>query len=164
MKTHLAFLQRYALHTYRSRPGLDAGFTMTELLVCIVIMGTLFVLAYPSFISQVSKARHSEAQSYIGSVNRAQQSYYLQHRRFGELAQLEVGIRTSTDNYTYDINPEGVGMEAIALTTAMPADETVRGYTGKVWIDFVGSGSTTFVLMCEGPYGDVPVVDGTSCP
>ncbi|MGB3517019.1 MAG: type IV pilin-like G/H family protein [Elainellaceae cyanobacterium] len=147
-----------------SSPPTDAGFTMMELMVSIVIIGTLFVLAYPSFINQVSKARQSEAQSYIGAVNRAQQAHYLQHRRFGELPDLEVGIRTFTEHYTYTTEPEGVGMEAIAQTTATPTDNTIRGYLGKVWIGLAGGAGTTFTLMCEGSVGLVPVVEGTTCP
>ncbi len=144
---------------------LTAGFTMTELMVSVVIMGTLFALAYPSFVNQMSKARQSEAQSYIGAVNRAQQSYYLQHRRFGDIADLEVGIATETESYTYTIAPAGIGPDAIAQTQAEPTDETIRGYAGKVWIDMITMGSAnTFTLMCEGDVGNVPMIDGTSCP
>jgi type IV pilus assembly protein PilA len=137
---------------------------MMELMVSIVIVSTLFVLAYPSFINQVSKARQSEAQSYLGAINRAQQSYYLQHRRFGTLPNLEVGIRSVTENYTYTTEPQGTGMNAIAHSTATPADITIRGYAGKVWVGLTGNAGITFVLLCEGTVGAVPEVEGNHCP
>ncbi len=81
----------------------EGGFTLIELLVVIIIIGILAAIALPSFLNQANKAKQSEAQTYIGSINRAQQAYYLETSAFSNnIPSLGLGIQTSTTNYDYD--------------------------------------------------------------
>ncbi|MDD1429470.1 prepilin-type N-terminal cleavage/methylation domain-containing protein, partial [Dolichospermum sp. ST_sed9] len=83
----------------------NEGFTLLELLVVIIIIGILSAIALPSFLNQAAKAKQSEAKTYVGSVNRAQQSYRIENTSFGgTVGQLQIGIPTSTDYYTYAIS------------------------------------------------------------
>ncbi len=50
--------------------------------------------------------KYSEARTYIGSINRAQQAYYLENYRFANFDSFEklgLGITTETDHYHYRI-------------------------------------------------------------
>ena len=50
----------------------------------------------------------SEAQTYIGSINRGQQAYFLESSDFADsLDKLGLGIQEETDNYKYEIIPRG---------------------------------------------------------
>lgn len=150
----------------RHQPGegqFSKGFTLLELLVVIVIMGLLSAIALPTFLNFASKAKQSEALTYIGSINRGQQAYYLEKSVFGNLSHLELGISNSI-HYTYASAPVGAGILASALTTATPGG-VMRGYAGRVWLAaMVDGNATSLSIVCEGSLGSVPVVVGTQCP
>ena len=140
------------------------GFTLIELLVVIVIIGLLSAIALPTFLNFANKAKQSEASTYIGSINRGQQAYYLEKSAFGNLSDLQIGV-SSSRNYTYASTPIGAGTLASAVTTATPGG-VMRGYAGRVWLGtmLTTSSMTTLSIVCEGPLGVVPTVNGTQCP
>ena len=51
------------------------GFTVTELMVVVVIIGVLATIAIPSFTSYIYKARVSEATSFLGLIKQRQDAY-----------------------------------------------------------------------------------------
>lgn len=160
MKTELK--AKFLQHLIDKKKG-EEGFTLIELLVVIIIIGILSAIALPSFLNQANKARQSEAQTYVGSINRGQQAYFLEKNTFGALSNLELGI-SNTENYTYASSASGSGAAAVATTTATPT-ATLKGYAGKVWVAPANDGSaTTLALLCEGGIGSFPTIAGTVCP
>jgi len=161
MKTELQakFLQHLA-----QKKKADEGFTLIELLVVIIIIGILSAIALPSFLNQANKAKQAEAQTYVGSINRGQQAYFLEKNAFGALSSLELGI-SNTANYNYSSGASGAGLGAFANTTATNPKAVLKGYAGKVWLATAGDGSaTTLALLCEGTASVVPTIVGTVCP
>ncbi len=159
MKTELQakFLQHLA-----QKKKADEGFTLIELLVVIIIIGILSAIALPSFLNQANKAKQAEAQTYVGSINRGQQAYYLEKSAFGALSSLELGI-SNTSNYTYASSAAGAATASVASTVATPKG-VLKGYAGKVWIATATDGTaTTLALLCEGTAGLPPTISGTAC-
>ncbi len=56
----------------------ESGFSLTELLVVIVIIGVLAALAIPKFLSVITKAKSTEAKLMLKQVYNLQESFYLE--------------------------------------------------------------------------------------
>ena len=93
----------------------EQGFTLIELLVVVIIVGVMSVVALPSLIAQVGKAREAEAKNNLGVVSRAQQAYHFEHQAFfngNDISSfIEVGL--SSQNYFYTADTTASANKAI---------------------------------------------------
>jgi type IV pilus assembly protein PilA len=123
----------------------NEGFTLIELLVVIIIIGILSAIALPSFLNQAAKAKQSEAKTYVGSVNRAQQSYRIENPSFaGDISSLQIGINTTTEHYNYTLAAAAQNTTNIIAT---PKDTTaLKGFSGGVVILTTGQ---TAAIACQ---------------
>ncbi|NJN74903.1 MAG: prepilin-type N-terminal cleavage/methylation domain-containing protein [Limnothrix sp. RL_2_0] len=138
-----------------SKKKANGGFTLIELLVVIIIIGILSAIALPSFLNQANKAKQSEAKTYVGSMNRAQQAFYLENGRFtATLTDLGLGVASSTPNYSYTITntaATGTGNGSVATNKAQAKSEALKGYAGGVALTSVTgtTDKTTAAVLCE---------------
>ncbi|EDZ92583.1 PHA accumulation regulator DNA-binding-like protein [Limnospira maxima CS-328] len=174
MKTELKakFLQHI------SQKKRDGGFTLIELLVVIIIIGILSAIALPSFLNQANKARQSEARTYVGSMNRAQQARFMEAGKFagdGQVADLGLGIRTQTEHYEYTLETDGEGSLSAVSRAIAGAAAPLVDFAGVVWVgttDGTDTGEkTTRAILCEAENTTTPATDvglgvpaNESCP
>ncbi|WP_414561723.1 MULTISPECIES: type IV pilin-like G/H family protein [unclassified Anabaena] len=166
MKTELK--AKFLQHILNKKKD-EQGFTLIELLVVIIIIGILSAIALPSFLNQANKARASEAKTYAGSVNRAQQAYLLENPTFvtaqSNFTLLGLGIKTQTENYTYTLGTfltNGATVSAVP-TTPSTSPAILKGYGGFVTVGITAAGgtgeATTIAALCE---TNDPIVTGTA--
>lgn len=137
MKTELKakFLQHIL-----NKKNENEGFTLIELLVVIIIIGILSAIALPSFLNQAAKAKQSEAKTYVGSVNRAQQSYRIENPSFaGSIDALQIGIPTTTTNYAYALSAANVTSTSVTAIAQDP--KSLKSFSGGVVILATGQTS-----------------------
>jgi len=62
----------------------QSGFTLTELLIVIAIVGILAGIGYPKYTQYVLKSKRSEAQAALLDLANKQELYYLDHREYAD--------------------------------------------------------------------------------
>lgn len=141
---------KFLSHLSNRKNREEEGFTLIELLVVVIIIGVLAAIALPSLLGQVNKAKQSEARNYVGTVNRSQQAYYLEYQKFATgLSELQVGIKTQSENYDYNITGDGSGNAQFKGVAIKPALKSYYGLVGTTVGDSATSEALTLAIACE---------------
>jgi type IV pilus assembly protein PilA len=127
----------------------DGGFTLVELTIVLMIIGILSAIALPSFLDCSLKARQSEGKQYLGSMNRAQQAYFVEKGAFSNSVNaLAIGLKTQTTNYKYST----LSIKNAAFSYAVSSHETkiLTSYVGAVFLVPVSpyNDKTTVSILC----------------
>jgi len=117
----------------------------------LVVIGIAAAIALPSLLNMSSRGcggRQAEGKTYVGSMNRAQQAYYLENDKFGDsISKLELGIKTQTENYNYSVRltPNA------AFNYAQSRKSDAKSYVGAVTvkIDKATGEKLTEAILCE---------------
>ncbi|NEP19562.1 MAG: prepilin-type N-terminal cleavage/methylation domain-containing protein [Leptolyngbya sp. SIO4C1] len=148
-----SFITKLLQHLAKKKQ--EGGFTLIELLVVIIIIGILAAIALPSFLNQANKAKQSEAKTYTGSMNRAQQAYYLENGEFApptSFNELGLGIASQTENYDYSI-VYGSASQVGSLGAPRPNKDSIKQYVGLVNVGTTTGTATgeatTLAALCE---------------
>jgi MSHA pilin protein MshA len=129
----------------------QAGFTMVELIVVILILGILSALALPKFINMGQDARIAKMNAIYGSVRAASQVTYaaaLVRNQLGATANVsnQSGTNiTAVYGYPDTTKATGIAFAAGLDVTAQNADNVVLDTTtvGTMLIQGNGAGVTT---------------------
>jgi type II secretory pathway pseudopilin PulG len=99
--------------------------------------------------SESKRAIQSEATTYIGSMLRAQQAYFLEYNTFARSVQdLQIGIKSETENYSYRVLPQGNQKQHVMITATAKKSE-LKSYTGVVYIVANKKDKLTMTAICE---------------
>lgn len=107
-------------------------------------------LQQPSLIEllqqQTIRAKQSEGKNYVGAMNRGQQAYFIEYNKFtNSLEKLGIGIKNSTENYSYVMRVVGNA----AFHYAIPRDHRLKSYVGGVFIVKNSQGEVPNAIVCE---------------
>lgn len=110
------------------------AYTLTEILVVLVIIGILVLVALPNLLPLITKAKSVEAKTQLGHLQALEQSYFYEHSKYSnDLAELGfIQEKLVTDG------KDGRANYRIEITGA-----TNTGFTAKATavVDFNGNGT-----------------------
>jgi len=134
------------MSTERMRPARNRGFTLTEVMVTVVIVGILAAIALPSYKNQIQKSRRSDAKSALIGAAGQMERYMTERGTYATATLGSGGVYPSTtqngyytlalanltaSTYTLRATPAGaqVGDPCGTLTYT---DQGVKGVTGSL--------------------------------
>ncbi len=144
------------------------GFTLIELLVVMIIVGILAAVATPSLLTNIGKARETEATSNLGIISRSQQGYHFEKQTFAD-TMLKLTSNVSLNSTYYSFPDPATATDILVQHQAVPLDAgnkyIVRKYASGVYFD--PSSSNFNMIICQGKAVneavDVPNTAGGVC-
>jgi type IV pilus assembly protein PilE len=110
------------------------AYTLTEILVVLVIIGILILLALPNLLPLITKAKSLEAKTQLNHVQTLEQSFFYEHSKYSK-DLTEIGF--IQDKLVTD------GKDARANYRIEITSATNTGFTAKATavVDFNGNGT-----------------------
>ena len=101
----------------------QAGFTLIELMIVVVIVAILAAIAIPSYENQMKKGRRAAAQTFLLDIANRQQQFLLDARRYATtIVELNITVPPEvTPFYNVTIDPPPAGPPPTFVIRATPA-------------------------------------------
>jgi type IV pilus assembly protein PilE len=121
-----------------------AGFTLTELMIAVAIVGILAVIAYPSYQDHLRKGRRSAAQSFMINIAAREQQYLIDARRYaggaGAFEALHLAVPADVSSfYSVTIGPAVSAVPPSYTITATPITDSAQVVDGVLTLDHQGA-------------------------
>jgi type IV pilus assembly protein PilA len=134
-------LQGRMLH-FLSAQSRDMGFSLWTLMGLLLLLGALGAIVLPSFFQPRGgclPSPQSEARRHIGSMNRAQQAYYLENETFATtVTDLGVGINSQTSKrFFFSSDRQHNAAFSYAIADRSPeklSNQRLNNYVGAVYV------------------------------
>lgn len=122
-----------------SRPYIQRGFTLIELMVVVAVVAILSTIAYPSYSEYLQRSRRAEVQSLLQDIALKQQQRLLDVRAYAStLAALNLNVPASVaPHYTVDITLSASVAPGFTLT-ATPKGGQKADNCGTLTLDQSG--------------------------
>ncbi len=120
-----------------------AGFTLTELMIAVVIIAILSSIAYPSYQNHVRKSRRAAAHTALMDAAARQEQFFLDNRTYADsvAADLNMSATTGGGHYAIVVDPEDVvncPIGSCYVLRATPQDGQAADPCGALTLDADG--------------------------
>lgn len=129
---------RYVPNDVRPLKRPQAGFTLTELMVVVSILGVLMAVAIPTFTAVIRASRDRAAQASVMLGLRAERAFYVDDDRYSEDPQELEGTEASLgydgpSGGTCEFGVDGPRCVWVQLVTAQEVLLVARSGSGTYW-------------------------------
>ena len=133
----------------------EAGLTVLELLIGLVVVGGVVAIAIPTVKYQQAKAQERKGRSYLQTLTQAQKQHYTLHQAFAQSPEsLEIDDKSKTaKSYEYSIAASNDGR--VVTHKARSSNRAVRNQVSVVSLQ---SGNQINSLICEATDKENPVL------
>jgi type IV pilus assembly protein PilE len=124
-----------------------AGFSLTELMTVVVIVGILSSIAIPNYRRYMLRTHRTAAKTALLAIATSQERYYLEFHTYGTISQLDLrGYPTTSENALYTITMETA--DAVTYTAKATAAVGTNGVdmtkdTQCSWFQITAAGTRT---------------------
>ncbi|HDP67506.1 MAG TPA: type II secretion system protein [Candidatus Marinimicrobia bacterium] len=115
----------------------EAGFTLVELMIVIVIVGILAAVAVPIYQGNIAKAKMTECDSALGTIRTAERVYFAENSHYtksltnlGFTATELDGKYFNQSDYTISYNDSTADFKITCENTEIPGGTRTLDHTG----------------------------------
>ncbi len=95
------------INNHRGENSSSSGFTLTEILIVVIIVGILATLALPMLVKTLEKAKLGEAASNLNLIRTGEKIYFLERSAFtDDIDSLNIENPNSTEKRYFDYTIE----------------------------------------------------------
>lgn len=105
------------LHAQRESRRTSRSFTLTELIVVIVILGILAAIAVPAYLATRGTAHDASTKSNVGAAHRTAAAFGAQNAGYGSKVQLLAYLNSSEPELNFTDDPTGLERHDIYVDT-----------------------------------------------
>ena len=88
----------------------QAGFSLTELMIVVAIIGILATIAIPSFMSYQAKTKQVEAKNSLVAIHTGEVAYFAENNGYvDDFNAIGFGLTGSTQRYYYELGKASIG-------------------------------------------------------
>jgi type IV pilus assembly protein PilA len=136
-------LRQIAAPNAKEKNLLQKGFTLVELMIVIVIVGTLSAIALPNFLNQTKKAKLTEPQTVISAGLKQASALYQEGALSAATTCANVGITATTyPKWTFTCTGTGTTMTISAIGSGTDSSIPNTVGTGS-WVLDASTGAVT---------------------
>ncbi len=106
------------------------GFSLTELMIVVAIIGILATLAIPKFLQYQAKAKQTEAKANLVALHTSEIAYFAEHNGYiDDFNAIGFGVSGASQRYYYELGGANLGTLPPGCTASSLDAVSATGFT-----------------------------------
>ncbi len=106
------------------------GFSLTELMIVVAIIGILATIAIPNFLRYQARAKQTEAKSNLVALHTAEIAYFAENNGYiGDFNAIGFGVSGASQRYYYELGAANLGSLPPGCTASTLDTVSATGFT-----------------------------------